>query len=117
MSDITGELDGQAVVPVVADLPPFSGPCPPCPKCGLPRGKAVGTTVSYRKAGDVEWVKRGCGHCGFSWLERCADADFEPCVGCGGFVGKYLGPNPAVPKCDGCRDREAWESRRAGWLA
>lgn len=71
----------------VAELPTFSGPRPPCSKCGLPEGKAVGTTVTYLRTEDGdEYVDRCCGHCGYKWPERCANADGPLCGKCGGWV-------------------------------
>lgn len=54
-------------------LPPFSGPTPPCRKCALPQGKAVGTRSTYIKEGGLEFMERSCGKCGYVWYERCAD--------------------------------------------
>ena len=83
----------------VSKLPVFSGPCPPCRKCGLPEGKSVGSRVQYRHEDDAEWVDRVCGHCGYTWAEQCADAAHEPCAVCGGFTGGQ--------PCENCAER-AW---------
>lgn len=100
------EDDEDALTVNPEDLPPFSGPCPACPKCGLPRGKAVGTTVSYQQAADGrEYVERRCGHCGYGWRERCADADQAPCAGCGGWNDSLLGG-----ECQSCIRHNNWLS-------
>lgn len=93
-------------------LPPFSGPCPPCKKCGLPKGKAVGTTTRYFKEGESEYVRRCCGQCGYSWHERCADEDWVQCSMCQGCAHPpILG---ARPLCEWCQRQEAYMWRTTG---
>lgn len=86
-------------------LPPFSGPRPPCLKCGLPQGKAVGTRTEYRRTGSgAGYVLRTCGACRYEWNERTADADGEPCAGCGGWAGDAAVLFGERPKCRACRE-------------
>lgn len=93
---IEDDEDAPAVDP--ENLPRFSGPCPACPKCGLPRGNTVGTIVSYQQAADGrEYVERRC--------ERCADADQAPCPGCGGRNDSLLGG-----ECQSCIRHHNWLS-------
>lgn len=93
----------QSVTVDVAALPPFSGPTPACRKCGAPQG-TVAARTRYRAQGGSEHVERECGGCGFTWLERCANADFEPCVSCGGFMGPRL--LPGNDRCVKCAERD-----------
>lgn len=85
-------------------LPPFSGHCPACVKCGLPKGKAVGGAFRYIKDGDMECMERRCGRCGYSWRERCADEDWLQCVQCGGCA--YPPLFEESPKCEECKREE-----------
>lgn len=91
------------------DLPPFSGPCPACRKCGLPKGKAVGSAYRYGKEDDQEFMERTCGQCGYTWRERCADEDWVQCHRCQGCAHPPL--LGAEPLCDSCQEDEIWSRR------
>lgn len=77
---------------VLVALPPYSGPIPTCPKCGLSgnqRGEHPETartryvepiegeqvTLTRTEDGAPEYLTRTCVRCGYSWAERCVDAE------------------------------------------
>jgi hypothetical protein len=73
--------------PEPSALPPHSGECPACPKCGLAAG-LVGTKATTYQQGQPryttggiepgrEFLTRTCNRCGYTWREQCADGDPE----------------------------------------